>query len=136
MATSKVKYIGELRTESEHLASGNQLISDAPIDNMGKGETFSPTDYCATSLAQCMLTIAGIYAQNQNYNIDGSHATVQKIMGSNPRRISQIDVNITFICSRKLNENEIRALENAAKSCPVAKSLHPDIVQNCSFVYL
>lgn len=135
MATSKVNYIGNLRTTSIHLGSNNEVISDAPIDNQGQGQTFSPSDFCATSLAMCMLTIAGIHTQKYDYKIDGTVAEVTKEMVSNPRRISRIIVNITFNCDRPLSENEKSALENAALTCPVAKSLHPDLDQKVSFYY-
>ena len=135
MATSKVIYQSNLRTDSTHIRSGVNVISDAPLDNQGKGAAFSPTDYCATSLAMCMLTIAGIFTQNKDYVIDGSFAEVQKIMASEPRRISEIIVNITFKCSRPLNEKEKLVLQRAAETCPVTKSLHPDIKQQFHYLY-
>ena len=135
MATSKVIYGSELRTTSIHIKSGEQAISDAPTDNMGKGLTFSPTDYCATSLAMCMLTIAGIHCQKTDYLIDNSIANVQKVMGSGPRRITEINIEITFQCSKVLDRSEKELLENAARNCPVAKSLHPEIIQDILFEY-
>lgn len=135
MPTSKVIYQSDLRTQSTHIQSGVTVISDAPLDNQGKGEAFSPTDYCATSLAMCMLTIAGIFTQEKDYVIDGSFAEVQKVMASGPRRISEIDVKITFKCSRTLNDKEKIALQRAAETCPVTKSLHPDIIQHYAYVY-
>jgi len=135
MATSKVIYQSKLRTQSTHILSGVEVISDAPLDNQGNGEAFSPTDYCATSLAMCMLTIAGIFTQQKDYVIDGSTAEVTKVMDSSPRRISEIIINFTFNCSRELTETEKTALQRAAATCPVARSLHPDIIQNISFSY-
>lgn len=131
MATSKVIYSGELRANSEHLSSGNIIITDAPIDNHGKGEAFSPTDLAATSLAACMLTVLGIHAQKNNINMDGSYANVQKVMNSEgSRRIVQIDVDLTISTTEIQSDKEKIILERIAKNCPVALSLHPDIKQN------
>ena len=94
--TSKVKYLGELRTQSTHVASNNSIITDAPIDNHGKGEAFSPTDTVATALASCLLTIMGIKAKQFKIDIRGTIAEVKKIMGENPRRIDSIIINIHF----------------------------------------
>ncbi|MEO7174904.1 MAG: OsmC family protein [Saprospiraceae bacterium] len=134
MITSRVKYLGELRTECVHVYSGNTIITDAPLDNQGKAEAFSPTDLTATSLATCMLTIMGISARNHQWNIDGAEAEVTKIMASNPRRIGQIDVTIT-LNGKDLDARNREVLETAGRNCPVMFSLHPDIVKEIQFIW-
>src|SRR5690554_2825679 len=96
MKISKVVYLGNLRTENEHLKSGNKFMTDAPTDNIGKGEAFSPTDTVATGLANCMITVMGIKARDLNVNMDGTSALVTKTMAANPRRISKIEVSLEF----------------------------------------
>ena len=129
MATSLVKYLGELRTESIHLASDSKIITDAPVDNHGKGEAFSPTDLMATSLANCMLTVMGIKAQGEGMtSIDGTTAEVTKIMYAEPRRVGEIHVKLTFP-NNGFSDKEKKIYENTAHTCPVAKSLHPDLKQ-------
>lgn len=135
MPDFELTYTGELRTKAVHLRSGTAIISDAPVDNMGKGEAFSPTDLAATSLASCMLTTVGISAQKNGYNIDGAKADVTKIMAANPRRIAEVVVNLTFP-SKDYSAEEKRMIEVAALHCPVAKSLHPDLMQTVKFNYL
>lgn len=132
MATSKVKYLGELRTLSVHLKSYSELICDAPTDNQGKGEAFSPTDTVATALASCMITIMGIKANEHNWDIAGTHATVTKIMTSNPRAIGEIQIQMVV---KGVNDNEKAKtiLKNAAINCPVAKSLSENINQVIEF---
>jgi len=134
MATSKVSYTGRLRTECTHLRSGTIIITDAPVDNNGKGEAFSPTDTVATGLASCMITMMGIHAGKSNMDIDGTTAEVTKIMASAPRRISEVHVKIT-VKDNGLSEKDKVILERIARTCPVAKSLHPDIIQQISFTY-
>ncbi len=131
--TSKVKYLGGLRTESEHLQSGSKMITDAPVDNHGKGQAFSPTDTVANALATCMLTVMGIKAESLGVNMDGASAEVTKTMAADPRRISRIDVNILF--PETYGEKETKILENTGRTCPVLQSLHPDIEKNISFKY-
>ena len=131
MATSVVYYSGDLRTESEHLQSGNKIITDAPIDNEGKGEGFSPTDLVATSLANCMLTIMGIAACRHKVNIDGTRADVEKIMGTEPRRITEIQIEFYFPGNYDSKTKTI--LEKAALNCPVAKSLAESLQQSIGF---
>ena len=131
MITSKVSYKGSLRTVSIHLKSGNEIISDAPIDNNGKGEAFSPTDTVATALASCMLTIMGIKANNMEINIEGANALVTKTMGVSPRRITKIDV--TFEMPFDFDSKTKVILEKAALTCPVHYSLHPEIEKNIKF---
>ena len=133
MATSIVYYSSELRTESTHLQSGETYITDAPIDNEGKGEAFSPTDIIATGLANCMLTIMGIVAKRKSLDIEGTKAEVTKIMGTEPRRISEI--NIDFFFPKSYDKNSKQLLQTAAINCPVAKSLANDLTQTINFHY-
>lgn len=126
--TSTVVYEGELRTICTHLRSSSQFETDAPTDNNGKGERFSPTDLLATSLASCMLTIMGIKAKTMNMDLDGIKVDVEKIMKADPRRVGGI--NLTFHFPESLhatNEKDRTVLKNAGLTCPVAKSIHPDI---------
>ena len=132
--TSKAVYLGELRVEATHLKSGETMITDAPTDNNGKGEAFSPTDTVATALATCMLTIMGIRAEKKNINLQGATDAITKTMGSNPRCISKIEITITMP-KIGVDANFQELLEMAAKACPVAKSLHPDIEQVVEFVW-
>lgn len=133
--TSSVIYVGDLRTTCTHVKSGQSIITDAPTDNHGKGEAFSPTDLLATSLGSCMLTVMGIVAERNEIDLNGTRINITKVMADNPRRVSQIIVEIIFEIGNVLNEKEKTLLENTAKSCPVAKSLHPDIDQKISFHY-
>lgn len=132
--TSTITYLGNLRTECTHLKSSQTIITDAPVDNNGKGEAFSPTDLTATSLGTCMVTIMGIAARNHEIDIDGTKLEVTKHMAAEPRRISAIDVNIIFP-EQDYTSKEKKILEAAAKTCPVALSLHPDIAQNLNFIW-
>ena len=134
MAASKITYTGDLRTSSLHLKSGMEIITDAPVDNQGKGEAFSPTDLLATSLGNCMLTIVGIAARNHGFSIDGTTAEITKVMGENPRRVTEIHVNLQFPANN-FSEKDKAIIERSAKTCPVAYSLHPDIVQEIIFSY-
>ncbi|WP_026915547.1 OsmC family protein [Christiangramia portivictoriae] len=131
--TSKVTYQGNLRTEAEHLQSRSKMITDAPVDNHGKGEAFSPTDTVATALASCMLTIMGIKANDHQMQIDGTTAEVTKVMTDKPRRISKIEVHISIKGS--FDEKQKKILENAALTCPVYHSLHADIEKPVTFTY-
>lgn len=131
--TSKVKYLGGLRTESEHLQSGSKMITDAPVDNHGKGEAFSPTDTVANALATCMLTVMGIKAESIGVNMDGASAEVTKTMAADPRRISRIEVKISFPGS--YSDKDTSILENTGRTCPVLQSLHPDIEKSIFFNY-
>ncbi|SNT69187.1 OsmC family protein [Psychrobacter sp. LV10R520-6] len=131
MTTSKVTYRGQLRTAAVHLQSNSEIITDAPVDNHGKGEAFSPTDLLATSLASCMLTIIGIKAADMGVDIIGTTAEVTKIMVANPRRVSEVHIVMTF--SQALDEKTLKIFYNTALTCPVANSLHPDITQNLVF---
>ena len=131
MTTSKVTYQGDLRITAIHLQSNNEIITDAPIDNQGKGEAFSPTDLLATSLASCMLTIIGIKARDMDIDLVGTTAEVTKIMAADPRRVSEIHIIVTF--SRELDDRTQTIFFNTALTCPVANSIHPDITQNIVF---
>lgn len=133
MSTSKVTYLGNLRTECEHLKSGATYITDAPTDNNGKGEAFSPTDTVATGLANCMLTVMGIKAAGLGVDLTTSTAVVTKTMGTNPRRISKIEV--IFSLPENVSEKNQKILENTANTCPVLYSLHPDIEREISFAW-
>jgi putative redox protein len=135
MKTAEVIYQGDIRTEAVHLLSKNKILTDGPLDNHGKGEAFSPTDLLATSLACCMLSIMGIVARRDNIQIEGTRAEVTKIMAANPRRVSEIIVEISFPAN-SYSAKEKNLLENSALTCPVAKSLHPDIKQDIRFHYL
>ena len=129
--TSTVTYLGDLRTSAIHLASKNNIITDAPIDNQGKGETFSPTDTVATALASCLLTIIGIKGRDLQINLAGTNATVDKVMGIGPRRIVKIKIDVTF--NQTFDSKTRNILEHVALTCPVANSLHPDLEQHISF---
>ena len=131
MATSKVTYLGDLRTSSIHLQSGSVIISDAPLDNNGKGESFSPTDTVANGLASCMFTVMGIKANEMNVGFSGSTAEVTKVMAAEPRRISEI--HVIFNMNLEADEKTKTILERTALTCPVHFSLHPDIKREIVF---
>ena len=132
--TSKVTYTGELRTENTHIKSGNTFITDAPVDNNGKGEAFSPTDTVATGLANCMLTVMGIKANQMEVSMKGAEAKVTKTMASEPRRISKIDITVQMPSG--FSDKEKKILEHTANTCPVLYSLHPDIEKMIQFNWL
>ena len=133
--TSKVTYLGRLRTTCEHLKSGNSFITDAPTDNNGKGEAFSPTDTVATALASCMLTVMGIKAESlEGVNLEGSVALINKIMSANPRRIARIEIQLDL--KGVAADKDRKILENTANTCPVHNSLHPDIEKEIHFNWL
>ncbi len=131
--TSIVSYLGNLRTESVHTSSNEKIVTDAPTDNNGKGEAFSPTDLVASSLSSCILTVIGIVSKQIRYDLTNTTSSVKKIMGDNPRRIVEIEVKIKF--SQSTDSKTKSIIEKTALNCPVAKSLHPDIKQNISFVW-
>lgn len=134
--TSRVIYKGNLRTEAVHLASGHTIETDAPTDNQGKGERFSPTDLVATALASCIVTTMGIAALSRNYNLDGTTCDVQKIMTAAPRRIGEIVVDIHFPATAPTDEKDREVLKRIAHTCPVELSLHPDVVRTINFHWL
>ncbi len=131
--TAIVIYEKGLHTRCNHLQSGNTIETDAPTDNHGRGAAFSPTDLTATSLAACMLTTMGIYAEKNGISLDGMKAEVTKIMAPAPRRIAR--VKVTLFLPHVLTPAERSALEDIAFHCPVALSLHPELKQEVSFVY-
>lgn len=133
MATLKTKYLGNLRTEIEHLQSGNKITTDAPTDNNGKGEYISPTDMLAAALGSCMLTIMGISAQRNGFSIDGTTIDTTKVMGTDPRRVAEL--HLTFNFPHDYTDTQKRMLENAMRTCPVEYSLHPDIKREFKFNY-
>jgi uncharacterized OsmC-like protein len=129
--TSKVTYLGDLRTSSIHLQSGSEIISDAPLDNNGKGEAFSPTDTVANALASCMMTVMGIKARDLAVDFTGATAAVTKIMQAKPRRIAAIE--IVFDMNLAADEKTKTILERTAMTCPVFLSLNPEIEKRISF---
>ncbi len=128
---AKVEYQGDLRIRSTHLKSGQFIITDAPLDNNGKGEAFSPTDLVATALADCALTVMGIRAKQEGFDLEEASAEVEKIMASEPRRISGIKINFQLKanCDSKMR----KILEGIGLNCPVAKSLSPELQQEMHF---
>jgi uncharacterized OsmC-like protein len=131
MPTSKVTYLGDLRTSSIHTNSGSEIISDAPIDNNGKGEAFSPTDTVANALASCMFTVMGIKAREMEVDFSGSTAEVTKIMATDPRRIAEI--HVAFSMTINPDDKIKTILERTAMTCPVHFSLHPGIKKEVVF---
>ena len=125
--TSEIIYKGALRTEAKHLQSSIIIETDAPTDNQGKGERFSPTDLLATSLGTCMITTMGIKARNMNVDLTDTKLSVQKIMKADPRRVAKVEVIFDFPSSLKIDDKQKQILENTAHTCPVAISIHPDL---------
>ena len=135
MVTSKIEYLGELRTEATHIQSNSLIHTDAPKDNHGKGEAFSPTDLIATALGSCMISVMGIVALKEGITtVEGTIAEVTKVMYTEPRRIGEIHIKIMFP-KKNFSEKEKLMYERAAHTCPVAKSLHPDLKQIIEFVW-
>ncbi len=131
MATIETVYLGGLRTEATHVQSGTKIITDAPVDNQGKGEAFSPTDLLSAALASCMLTIMGIKAQASNIDIDNTQCSITKIMAADPRRVSEIVISFKF--PKEYTEKEQILLERAALTCPVYYSLHEGLKKTVNF---
>lgn len=131
--TSQIIYEGNLRTVATHSQSKTVIETDAPTDNQGKGERFSPTDMVATALGTCMLTIMGIKARDLNINLEGTKVDITKIMAANPRRIGEIKVVIKFSGGVQAYEKQRTILERAAMTCPVFESLHSDIKKDVEF---
>jgi len=135
MVISKIEYLGELRTEATHLQSNSLIHTDAPKDNHGKGEAFSPTDLIATALGSCMISVMGIVALKEGITtIEGTIAEVTKVMYTEPRRIGEIHIKMLFP-KKNFSEKEKLMYERAAHTCPVAKSLHPELKQIIEFVW-
>ena len=133
MSSFEIKYQGNLRTTAKHLDSGSIIETDAPKDNHGLGETFSPTDMVCTALASCILTIMAIAVEKNGININGTKAMVTKTMGNNPRRISKIDIELTF--TKNYDAKTKIILERAAFNCPVHQSLSEKVDKNIYFIY-
>lgn len=134
MEIAEIIYQGGLRSEARHLRSGQVIISDAPTDNQGKGEAFSPTDLMSTSLGLCMVTIMGIAARTHGFSIDGTLIRISKVMASNPRRVAEVHVDFEMP-EVSYSDKEKQILEQAAITCPVALSLHPDLIQKVRFQF-
>lgn len=132
MSTIKSSYLGKLRTESEHLGSGEKILTDAPKDNNGKGEAFSPTDLVASSLASCMVTIMGIVANRSDVDLIGLKWEVTKIMQSDPRKIKEIKIDFHWE-NAPSDATLLKKLKNSARTCPVALSLDPQILQTVNY---
>lgn len=132
MATIKTIYLGDLRTENEHLQSGNKVLTDAPTDNQGKGEFFSPTDLLATALGNCIMTIMGIKARDKGIDIVGTEIEITKIMASDPRRVAEVIVDFYFP-KKNYSDEEKKLVESVAGTSPVPLSLHPDLLQTIKF---
>ena len=127
-------YLGGLRVSSTHLASNTEIITDAPVDNNGKGESFSPTDLVATALGTCMITVMGIYAEKNGILMPNVYSRTNKVMSSTPRKISKLKIEIIF-GDNQLSDVEKQCLKDVALNCPVAKSLHPDLKQEIEFIF-
>ena len=132
--TSKVVYEGDLRTRLTHIYSGNEIITDAPLDNQGLAQACSPTDLVASALGSCMMTIMGIKARGMNIDLKGTEIEITKVMAANPRRISEVHATLKFP-KNNFTDKDKTILENAARTCPVAQSLHADIKQELKFVW-
>ena len=126
------KYVGELRTSSTHVKTGKNIITDAPIDNNGKGQAFAPTDLVSSALCSCITTVMGICAEKGKFEMPNSKAKITKLMSTNPRKISEIKIEINFE-KNSLTDVQKRKLISVGKNCPVAKSLNSDIKQNLIF---
>jgi putative redox protein len=133
MAQMKAVYQGELRTEAEHIKSANKILIDAPVDNNGKGEAFSPTDLVCSALASCMITIMGIVANRENLDIKGLKVDIEKIMAQNPRKIAEIKLDFVMPASVQMSDKQKEVLKRAAHTCPVALSLDPSVKQTVNF---
>ncbi|MBX7148291.1 OsmC family protein [bacterium] len=133
MVNMSLEYKGDLEVKLTHGPSGTIVHTDAPVDNQGRGRNFSPTDLCSASLASCMMTIMGILAKRENWDLTGTTCSITKEMTPPPRRIARIGLEFTFLTS--FAPDNRKKLENAAKTCPVSLSLHPDVVVDLKFNY-
>lgn len=134
METAKTKYLGDLRTEIIHVRSGSVIITDAPVDNKGKGENFSPTDMVAAALGSCIFTIMGISAREHAFSIDGSICRITKIMTDSPRKIGEIKIEFDFT-GNSYSDKQKKILEYCVKTCPVALSLNESVFQNVTLLF-
>lgn len=133
MEIAHIDYEGNLHCKAVHLKSGKSIETDAPTDNNGKGEAFSPTDLLATSLGLCMITIMGIKGNEMGIGLGGTQISVEKVMASGPRRVAEVHLKV--IIPHHPSEKDRAILEAAGRACPVAKSLHPDVLQNVEFIW-
>jgi len=129
METAKTRYLGDLRTEMTHVRSGSVIITDAPVDNQGKGEYFSPTDLVASALGSCIFTIMGIAAREHGFSIDGSKCSITKIMTDKPRKIGEIQIEFD-LTANTYTDKQKTILWHCVKTCPVALSLNESVIQN------
>lgn len=134
METTKTYYLGDLRTEMTHVRSGSTIITDAPVDNKGRGEFFSPTDLVASALGSCIYTIMGIAAREHGFSIDGSSCSITKIMADKPRKIAEIKIDFDMT-GHSYTDKQKTILEHCVKTCPVALSLHESVFQNVNLIF-
>jgi putative redox protein len=134
METAKTKYLGDLRTEILHVRSGRIITTDAPLDNKGKGENFSPTDLVASALGSCVFTIMGIAAREHNFSIDGATCAITKIMTDNPRKIGEIKIEFEFPANNYTDKQK-KILDHCVKTCPVALTLNESVFQNVTLKF-
>jgi putative redox protein len=134
MANFTVTYQGQLRTQATHIASGTQILTDAPVDNHGRGEAFSPTDLVCIALATCIITTVDIWAEREQLDLTDTTLDITKTMQASPRLIAQIDITMNFK-NKNLTDEQKQKIEHIAHTCPVAKSLHPDLKQNININY-
>ncbi|MBK9391632.1 MAG: OsmC family protein [Bacteroidetes bacterium] len=131
---TRTKYLGDLRTEMLHVRSGKAVITDAPVDNKGKGEYFSPTDLVASALGSCIFTIMGIAAREHGFSIDGTSCSITKIMNDSPRKIGEIKIEFN-LSNNSYSDKQKKILEYCVKTCPVALSLHESVIQNITLKF-
>jgi uncharacterized OsmC-like protein len=134
METARTKYLGDLRTEIVHVRSGSVITTDAPVDNKGKGENFSPTDMVASALGSCIFTIMGIAAREHGFSIEGSSCKITKIMTDSPRKIGEIKIEFYFT-GANYTDKQKKILEYCVKTCPVALSLDESVFQNVTLLF-
>jgi uncharacterized OsmC-like protein len=134
METAKTKYLGDLRTEIVHLRSGSVITTDAPVDNKGKGENFSPTDLVAAALGSCIFTIMGIAAREHSFSIDGSTCTITKLMTESPRKIGEVRIEFDFT-GKEYSDKQKKILDYCVKTCPLSLSLNESVFQNVTLLF-
>jgi uncharacterized OsmC-like protein len=134
METAKTKYLGDLRTEILHVRSGSIITTDAPVDNKGRGENFSPTDLVASALGSCALTIMGIASREHNFSIDGTTCAITKIMTDSPRKIGEIKIEFEFP-PNNYTDKQKKILDHCVKTCPVALTLNESVIQNVTLKF-
>lgn len=135
MTKMRTKYLGQMRTEIEHIQSGNRVITDAPLDNKGKGEYFSPTDLFASSLGSCIITIVAQTADTYGFSVEGTTIEIEKVMAANPRRVAEIKIDLHFPKDVQYTDKQKKLIEAAARTCPVANSLSPEVIKTINFIY-